>query len=168
MKNLIVLLLSFTTLTAVAQNGFKTEAGNLVWERSFTADNTDISGILDRDTNLKVNSFMDNIYKGMAFDIKNTCNGATGLMKNNVKFQFLIMVNPDGYVVKIRDLKFLEKYGPMQARTMANRCEKYFMDGTKVRTDEGTKSEMACVDSFLTALFSPAPVTNEPKAMTSN
>lgn len=166
MKKFILLLLF--TLPALAQNGFKTEGNALVWERVFPANNTDITAVLNRDPNLKVASFMDNVYKGIGFDIKNTCEGETALMKSNCKFQFLIMVNPDSYVVKIRDIKFLEKYGPMQARIMANASEKYFMEGSKLKTDATTQGNMACVDRFLTSLFSPAPVTAEPKAMTSN
>ncbi|KGO92400.1 hypothetical protein [Flavobacterium subsaxonicum] len=166
MKKILLLLL--VTLPALAQNGFKVEGNALVWERVFPAANSDIAAVLSRDPNLKVASFMDNVYKGLGFDIKNTCNGETALMKSNVKFQFLIMVNHDSYVVKLREVKFLEKYGPMQARTRANAYEQYFLDGTKIKDDATTQQNMTCLDTFLTSLFSPAPATTESKAMTSN
>ena len=165
MKNLLLLLLF--SLPLFAQNGFKADDGNIVWERSFNADSANIIAILDRNPNLKVGAFMDNLYKGVGLDIQNTCNGGTPLMKNNLKFEFVILLTPGSYVVKIRNIKILEKYGPMQAKTMANRCEKYFMAGTQVSTEPNASANMACLDRFLTSLFSPLPETSG-KAITSN
>jgi len=163
-KLLLLLLLSFPVF---AQNGFKADAGNVVWERSFNADNANIIAILDRNPDLKVGAFMDNLYKGFGVDVQNTCNGGTPLMKNNLKFEFVILLTPGSYVVKIRNIRILEKYGPMQAKTVANRCEKYFMAGTKLSTEPNASSNMACLDRFLTGLFSPLPETSG-KAITSN
>jgi len=166
MKKLILLLLC--SLPALAQNGFKIEDNILIWERAYSADNVDIASVLDKNPNLKTGSFMDNFYKGMGVDIKNTCNSQNGLMKNNVKFQFVVMTSPTGYVVKVKDLKFLEKYGPMQARIRANAWEQYFVDGTNLKSDATSVENMGCMDNFLSSLFAPAPVTTETRAMTSN
>lgn len=152
MKKLIMLLLISTS--AFSQGGFSTEGKSIVWERIFPADNANIVPILERYPNLEVTGFSENVFQGNTAEIKNTCQGGSGLMKNNCKFDFVIMVNPDHYVVRISNLKIIEKYGPMQARVMANSCEKYFLDESKLKSDSRTLTDMGCLDSFLTSVFS--------------
>ena len=154
MKKLLLLLFC---LPALAQTGFKSDETGLVWQGVFSAENANIAAVLDKDPNLKVGGFLDNMYKGMGDEIQNTCEGGTGLMKNKIKFDFIILSDPNGYVVKVRNLKIIEKYGPMQARTMANPSEKYFMDGNTIKTDNTSQANMACLNNFFTALFSPQP-----------
>lgn len=155
MKKLFLLFVmsSFATFA----QGFQAEGNNLVWEKHFTANNADIVALLEQEPNLNVNSFMDNVYKGTGDEIRNTCQGGSGLMKNNCKFDFLIIVEPDGYIVKVKNIKILEKYGPMQARTRANPCEKYYMDGNTIREGERSTGDLGCLDSYLTSVFSISP-----------
>ncbi|WP_297332969.1 hypothetical protein, partial [Flavobacterium sp.] len=135
MKKIFILVL-LTSFAGTAQSNFKVENGQLVWEKTFSAVNPDIVAVLEREPNLKVSSFMDNVYKGSCNDWKGDCDSGSGLMKNNCKFDFLIIVNPDGYTVKVKNVKILEKYGPMQARTIANPCEKYFVEGNSIRNSD--------------------------------
>ena len=165
MKKLLLLLMC---LPAFAQTGFKAEGKDVVWEKAFSTDNANIVAILDRNPNLKVAGFMDNMYKGMAFEVQNTCDGGTGLMKNPVKFDFIVLTDPAGYVVKIRNLKILEKYGPMQSRTRANPSENYFMDGETLKTEGVAQQNMECLGNFLSALFAPPTEMESPTSLTSN
>ena len=87
-------------------------------------------------------------------------------MKNDCKFDFIIMVNPDYYVVKVTNLKILEKFGPMQARTVANPCEKYFLNKQGLKNDDKTSTDLGCLDSYLSSVFSMSGTAGE--ALTSN
>lgn len=165
MKKLLLLLFC---LPALAQTGFKADGEDIVWQKKFDAQNANIVAILEKQEGLKVGGFMDNMYKGQGFDVQNTCDGGTGLMKNPLKFSFIILTDPFGYVVKLRNIKVIEKYGPMQARTMANPVEKYFLDGTDLKTEGIAQQNMECLDTFLTEMFSPAPDKPENTALTSN
>lgn len=165
MKKLLLLLFS---LPALAQTGFKVEEKEIIWQKSFSAENINIAAVLDRNPDLKVGGFIDNMYKGMTMAIDNTCNGGTGLMKNQVKFDFIVLTDPAGYVVKIRNLKILEKYGPMQSRVRANPAENYFVDEGVLKTEGIAEQNMQCMDSFLSSLFSPPAEGISPTAMTSN
>jgi hypothetical protein len=165
MKKLLLLLFC---LPALAQSGFKADGKDIIWQKSFSAENANIVAMLDRTPNLKVAGFMDNLYRGKALEIKNTCEGGTGLMENPVKFEFTVLTDPAGYVVKVRNLKIIEKYGPMQAKTMANPAEKYFMDGETVKTDGIAQQNMECLDNFFTAMFAAPAEVAEPTALTSN
>jgi hypothetical protein len=164
MKKLLISLLF--SIPALAQDGFRANGSNIVWEKSFPADNANIVALLDRQPNLKVASFMDNVYKGKGDQIKNTCASGSGLMKNDCKFDFIIMVNPDYYVVKVTNLKILEKFGPMQARTVANPCEKYFLNKQGLKSDDKTSTDLGCLDSYLSSVFSMGGTAGE--ALTSN
>lgn len=166
MKKLLLTLLFAGA--AFAQDGFKSNNGNLVWERTFQANNANIVALLEKEPNLKVGTFMDNVFKGSGNEIKNTCDGGSGLMKNNCKFDFLIIVNPDSYTVKVTNLKFLEKYGPMQTRIMANPCEKYYVYNGAVKSDDKTKGDFDCLNNYLSSVFSADPITSTGNALTSN
>lgn len=152
MKKLLLLLVC---LPAFAQTGFKVEDKALVWQGVFSASNADISKIFDKDPNIQVSGFIDNMYKGMANEVQNTCDGGTALMKNKIKFDFVILTDPNGYVVKVRNLKIIEKFGPMQTRTVAKIGESYFVDNGALKTDNTSQANMACVNNFFAALFSP-------------
>ena len=164
MKKLLLLLVC---LPALAQTSFKTEDKNIVWQGVFSADNANIAAVLDKDPNLKVGVFMDNMYKGAGAEIENTCDGGTALMKNKIKFEFVILTDPNGYVVKVKNLKIIEKFGPMQARTVASPAEKYFMASGALKTDTTAQTNMSCLNNFFTSLFSPLP-ESAGTALTSN
>ncbi len=163
MKKLLLTLLF--SVPVLAQDGFKTGATGIVWERSFPADDANIVALLDKQPNLKVASFIDNIYKGKAEKIKNNCESGSGLMKYDCKFDFVIMVNPDYYVVKVTNFKILEKFGPMQAKTVANPCEKHYLYNGAIKTDEKTQGDLSCIDNYLSSVFS---VGGAGTALTSN
>jgi hypothetical protein len=165
MKKIVILLL-LISFTGIAQGNFKVENGMLVWEKTFSANDPDIVALLEKEPDLKVLSFMDNVYKGSCNDIKYDCEGGSGLMKNNCKFDFLIIVNQDGYTVKVKNIKILEKYGPMQARTIANPCEKYFVDENVIRKSEKYNADIYCFDSYLESAFSILPKSQN--SITSN
>lgn len=167
MKKLLITLLFSIPVISLAQSGFHASSGNIVWERTFPADNANIVALLDKQPNLKVATFMDNVYKGSGDQIRNTCESGSGLMKNDCKFDFLIIVNPDSYVVKVTNLKILEKYGPMQARTVANPCEKYYMSDNTLRTDDRANNDLGCLDNYLSSVFSIGSVAGT-GALTSN
>jgi len=166
--NMKTILLLLFCLPALAQTGFKADGNDIVWQKKFDSQNANIVAMLDRQPGLKVGGFMDNMYKGKGIEVQNTCDGGTGLMKNPLKFSFIILTDPYGYVVKIRDLKILEKYGPMQATTRANPAEKYFMDGDEVKNAGIAQQNMECLDAFLTDMFTPLPEAAENNALTSN
>lgn len=165
MKKIFILLL-LIGFKGIAQSNFKVENGILVWEKTFSAVNPDVVAVLEKEPKLKVSSFMDNVYKGSCSDLKSDCDGGSGLMKNDCKFDFLIIVNPDGYTVKVKNIKILEKYGPMQARTIANPCEKYFVEGSAIRNSEKYNPDIYCLENYLASAFSN--ISNNENAITSN
>jgi len=165
MKTLLLSLIF--SLPALAQTGFKIEGNDIIWQGVFSTEDANILSVLDRDPNLKITNFMDSMYKGQADEVQNTCNGGTALMNNKIKFDFVILQDPAGYVVKVRNLRIIEKFGPMQATTIAKRCEKYFLANGKISTQPNASENMACMDRFFTGLFGTQPKVNE-KAITSN
>jgi hypothetical protein len=166
MKKLILSLLF--CLPVFAQTGFKTEGNEVIWQGVFSTETANIVSVLDKEPNLKVGAFIDNMYKGAGEDVQNTCNGGTALMKNKIKFDFVILVDPAGYVVKVRNIKVLEKFGPMQARIMANKVEKYFMAGNKLSDQPNASQNMACMDRFFAGLFSTETPQSDQPVITSN
>ncbi|OYQ36318.1 hypothetical protein CHU92_09870 [Flavobacterium cyanobacteriorum] len=151
MKKILIMLLS--AITALAQNDFKVAGQEISWEKSFPADDTNIVALLEKQPGLKVVSFTDNVYKGHGSLTKNNCESGSGLMRNNCNFNFLIMVNPDSYVVKVTNLQVLEKFGPMKAKTVASPCEKYFLGKEGLKKDEKTIADLNCLDNYLTDIF---------------
>lgn len=152
MKKLLLSLLF--TLPALAQDGFRNESGSLVWERVYPAG-TNMAAVMEGTQGIQVASYLNNTYTGMGDEVKNTCNNGTPLMKNNCKFDFVVKQQDGNYIVTVTNLRIIEKLGPMKARIMANRAEKYFVDASlKVRNDSRTKTDMMCLDSFLDNIFS--------------
>lgn len=166
MKKILITLLF--SIPVFAQDGFKAEDNSIVWEKSFTAQNANIVPVLEREPGLEVGGFMDNVFKGYGNNISCNCNEGSGLMKNNLKFEYIIMVNPDYYVVKVKNIKIIEKYGPMQARVIANSFEKYFLDETALRTDAKSQTDINCLNKYLTGIFSLEPFVDKNRALTSN
>lgn len=157
MKKLVLFMLF--TLPVMAQTSFKSEKGNIVWEHTYDVANADVIAMVDKDPNLKISSFVENVYKGSGNEVKNRSQGGSALMKNNCKFEFTVIVNPDSYTVIVKDLKIIEKYGPMGSRIMANPCEKYFANDKGLRSDDKAATDLACLDKYFTALFSTRTVT---------
>lgn len=164
MKKLLITLLF--SVPVLAQDGFRANGQRIVWEKTFPAENANIVALLDKQPNLKVASFIDNIYKGKAEKITNTCESGSALMKNDCKFDFVIVVNLDSYVVKVTNFKILEKFGPMQAKTMANPCEKHYLYNGALKSDDKTQADLNCIDTYLTGVFSIGSATGT--AITSN
>lgn len=166
MKKILLSLLF--TLPVLAQDGFDSQDGVLVWERSFPVKNVDVTDFLTEEPNLKVITFMDNVFNGAGDEIQVGCEAGSGLLKNNCKFDFTIEVLPDSYNVKITNLKIIEKYGPMQARVMANNCEKYFMEEGVIKGDNRVLTDMNCLDNMLVDIFYMPATLNEQKSLTTN
>lgn len=160
MKKLLLSLLF--TVSVLAQDGFRNERGNLIWERIYPAT-TNIEAALQNTQGIEIDMAGSTIYTGRGNEISNTCQGGTALMNNKCKFDFTVKLEDGNYVVTITNLRIIEKMGPMQARIFANRAEKYFVNADlKIRKDPRTVKDMACLDNFLTGIFS-----SETKALTS-
>lgn len=150
MKKLLLSLLF--TLPALAQDGFRNENGNLVWEHTYPAT-TNMQALVESNPQLEVDVFTADAFNGKANDVKNTCGGAV-LMKNDCKFDFAIRKTDGNYIVTVSSLRMIEKLGPMQARVIESRCEKYLVDAAlKVKKDPRSQNDMNCLDNFLTGLF---------------
>ncbi len=165
MKKLILTLLF--SLPLMAQHNFRTEDGTIVWEKAFPVSNVNVVGMIESHPELTVEAYMDNLVKGGAKEMEITGEGGSGLMKNNCKFDYVIVLENGQYIVKVKDFKFLEKMGPMQMRTVANSWEKYFMDDRKIRPTPITQGNLQHLDNFLTGVFSGSAITSS-GAVTSN
>jgi len=152
MKNLILTLLFSLPLMA-QQHAFVADNGNIVWEKEFPVTNVNVVSLIEAQPSFKVGGFIDNVYTGYTEEIVIGGEGGTALMKNNCKFEFVVFVKDDGYVVKVKNLKFLEKMGPLQMRTVVNSCEKYFMDEKKIRPTPITQGNLDYLDNWLTGVF---------------
>jgi hypothetical protein len=152
MKKLLLSLLF--TLPAMAQDGFRNENGNLVWEHTFPAT-TNVTATVDSQPDLKVEALINGVQTGSAEKIKNNCTEGSPVMRNNCQFNFKVKNENGNYVVTVTDIKIAEVMGPMQARTIVNRCEKYLVDASlKVKKDPRSQKDMNCLDTFLTGIFS--------------
>ncbi|WP_294824907.1 hypothetical protein [uncultured Flavobacterium sp.] len=158
MKKLLFTLLF--SLPLMAQHSFRAEDGSIVWEKSFPVDNVNVVALVESRPALMVDAYMDNIVKGNTKEMEITGNGGSGLMKNNCKFEYVILLENGQYIVKVKDFKFLEKMGPMQMRTVANSCEKYFLDDRKIRPTPITQGNLEYLDNFLTGVFSGAAIAS--------
>ena len=165
MKKLILTLLF--SLPVLAQHGFRAENGNIIWEKSFPVGSVNVAALLKAQPALKTDIFTDNECKGSANDIKIEGNGGSAMMKNNCKFDFDIAIEGNSYIVKIHNMKFLERVGPMQLRTIISSFEKYFMDERKLRPTPVTQSNLAYLDNFFTGIFT-GTVISSSEALTSN
>ena len=140
-------------LPVMAQDGFKNEGGNLIWQHTYPAT-ANMQALLDSNPDLQVSTFINDIHKGSAEKIKNTCEQGSATMRNDCKFDFEVRRDNNNYVVSVTNLRIIEVMGPMKAKTMANRCEKYFVDATlRIKKDQRTLNDMSCVDDFLTKIF---------------
>jgi len=151
MKKLLFSLLF--ALPVMAQDGFRNENGNLIWEHTYPATNN-VSATVESQPDLQVEAFINGVHTGSAEKIKNTCEQGSAVMRNNCKFDFNVRKENDNYIVTVTNLKIIEVMGPMQARTIVSRCEKYLVDaGLKVKKDTRSQNDMACLDTFLTGVF---------------
>ncbi|MES2484742.1 MAG: hypothetical protein V4581_02185 [Bacteroidota bacterium] len=166
MKKILLLLLF--TAPIMAQNGFKMEDGSIVWERFYNAPNTDIKSLIATNEKLSLISDAEDTYIGVGEGVHNTCASGSVLMKCDTNFSFIIMKVADGYLVKVKDFRFLEKYGPMQLRIIPTSLEKYYLEYGKIRTTPKTQTDLACVENFLAGVFSGKTVPAESPALTSN
>jgi hypothetical protein len=166
MKKILLLLL--LTVPAMAQHNFKTEKGCIVWERFYSSSNADIKALVASNDKLTLTSADTNVFLGVGESVPNTCGTGSALMKCDTNFNFTIMAVTDGYMVKVTNFFFLEKYGPMQMRTVPNSLAKYYLEYGKIRSSEKTQTDLACVDSFLTSVFSNGVLQPEGTALTSN
>lgn len=158
MKTLLFTLLF--SLPLLAQHSFRTENGNIMWEKAFPVTNVNLVAMVEAQPGFTIDAYMDNLLKGTAKDMAITGEGGSALMKNNCKFEYVIVLEEGQYVVKVKDFKFLEKIGPMQMRTVVNSCEKYFMDQNKIRPTPITQGHLEYLDNFLTGIFSGTAITS--------
>ncbi len=166
MKKLLLSLLF--AVPTFAQSGFQSVDGMLVWERSFPIKSVDVTAFLNQEPNLKVVTFAENVFNGVGNEIRVGCEAGSGLLKNNCKFDFIIEVHPDKYNVKVTNLKIIEKYGPMQARIMANNSEKYFVDNSNIKNDNRTLTDINCLDNMLVDIFYTPATVKEEEGLTTN
>lgn len=151
MKKILLSLLF--TLPVLAQDGFTNNNGHLVWQRTYPAT-TDINAALQNTQGIQIVAAAGSNFTGMGDEVSNTCQGGTALMSNKCKFDFDVKMENGNYLVTITNIRIIEKMGPMQARILANRAEKYFVNADlKIRKDTRTQTDMACLDNFLTDLF---------------
>ena len=165
MKALILTLLF--SLPVLAQNNFRAENGAIIWEKSFPAGSTDVAALLEAQSAIKIDMAVDNQVKGIAKELKIEGEGGTTLMKSNCNFDFDIALEGDHYIVRVVNLKFLEKVGPLQMRTIVSSWEKYFMDNRKIRPTPITQGNLQYLDEFLSGVFSGTIITSS-GAITAN
>jgi hypothetical protein len=166
MKKLLFFLLA--TAPLMAQTGFKTENGTIVWERFFNTPGANIKSILAANPKLSLTADSESLYTGLGTSVKNTCALGSVLMKCDNNFSFTILPVTDGYMVKVTDFMFLEKYGPMQMRIVPNSLAKYYLEHGKIRTSDKTQTDLSCIDAFLTGVFSGQGTAAAVPAVTAN
>lgn len=164
MKIIVFLLI---TLPAIAQNGFKTEKGKIVWEHFF-AEDANLKTLVEGNEKMKIVSADDTSCAGKAEGIVSTIGANSIRLQSDANFDFTITKVAGGYTVKVINYVFLEKYGPSQMRILPGSLEKYYLEYGKIRNSDKTKTELGYVDNFLTGLFvpQPAPAPADAKAAT--
>jgi hypothetical protein len=150
--NKILLLLLFT-VPALAQNGFRMEKGKMIWEHTF-ATIQDINTLVTNVKGMSTDGAEGNVFKGKGAEVKSTVETESIRLKSDANFTFTITVVPGGYVVKVSNYVFLEKYGPLQMRIVQNPIEKYYVEYSKIRQTPKSQNDLHVLDGFLTGVFS--------------
>ncbi len=147
-----VLFLVFA-LPALAQTGFKTERGKIVWERFFPASGADIKSIIESHENIKLEDSNDVAFTGKAEAIKNEIYANSVRLESDANFDFSVTRVEGGCKVRVTNYVFLEKYGPSQMRILPGSLEKYYLEHGRIRNSEKTSTDLAYIDGFLSSVF---------------
>ena len=143
MKKLLFSLLF--ALPVMAQDGFKNDNGNLEWHYTY-APVTNMQSLIDSKPDLQVIAFFNDTYTGTVNKVKNTCTQGSAVMRNDCSFDFEIRRENGNYVAVVSNIKIIEVMGPMRARTIESRCEKYFVDAA-------LKVKKGCTDTKRYGLY---------------
>jgi hypothetical protein len=154
MKTLLLFLLCAAPV--FAQNGFTSEKGKIVWQHAFTGAEAELKAILGQQDKIKILDHAGATMSGQGQAVKNTADIASVRLKCDANFDFTVTAIEGGYVVKVSNYVFLEKYGPSQMRIVPNSLEKYYVEHGKIRNTPKTLGDLGFVDSFLTGIFSGA------------
>jgi hypothetical protein len=152
MKTIILFLLF--AVPVLAQNGFRTEKGKIIWEHTYD-ENANIETLIKGQEKLSLLLVEGNVYDGIADAIKSTVDANSVRLASDANFSFTITKIDGGYKVRVYNYVFLEKYGPMQMRTVPNAIEKYYLEYGKIRNSDKTKTDLGYLDGFLTGAFLP-------------
>ncbi|KOS06234.1 hypothetical protein AM493_09475 [Flavobacterium akiainvivens] len=164
MKTIVLFLLC--TLPALAQDGFRTEKGKIVWEHTFTENVPNLESLITAQEKMKLVSEEESLYTGKAEAIKSTIDVNSVRLASDANFDFTITKVAGGYKVRVTNYVFLEKYGPMQLRIIPNSLDKYYLEYGKIRNSDKTKTDLGYVDGYLTGLFLSQIVTAQGPALT--
>jgi hypothetical protein len=148
MKHLLLLLLF--ALPICAQNKAFTIRNNaVVWENVFVTNETNIASILEKHPSLTIQSDKDNIYKGIARNLKNSCPGTSeAFIDARYDFNFEIEKSAGMYRVTIFNLKILPtgKKQPLIA-------ESFFIEKGEIKNTSQNQVDMQCLDAFFNRIF---------------
>ncbi|KOS05088.1 hypothetical protein AM493_02840 [Flavobacterium akiainvivens] len=129
-------------------NSFLASSNKLVWENVFITNDTNIQAFISRHSKLKITSADQNIIKGNAAGIRNTCPETSVFMKDNVSFNFEIESSDGKYRVTVTNIIFTKKNA--KKGTIA---ENYFIKDGQILTTGTLPADLNCIDAYFNRIF---------------
>jgi hypothetical protein len=153
MRNFFLILLSLISFSCFAQgNNFIVENEKLVWENVIISSESNIPNIIGRHSRLKITSSDGNVYSGKGIEVRNTCPGTSDFLKGDYSFNFEIELRDGKYRVTVTNIVFSKSLKKQKSITPA---EKYFIVSGKIKDNTNTEADLACIENYITKLFSP-------------
>jgi len=153
MRKIFFTVLFLFSFSCFAQgNNFIVENEKLVWENVFISSETNIPNLIGRHSRLKIISSDGALYRGKGIELRNTCPGTSDFLKEDYSFDFEIELRDGKYRVTITNIVFSKKAKKPKSTVAA---ESYFFESGKIKQDAVTTANLACVETYITKLFSP-------------
>lgn len=148
MKFLLLLLL-FALPVCSQPKTFIVRDNALVWENVFVTGETDIASILEKHPSLTILSDENNIYKGVAKNVKNACPGTSEtLIDARYDFNFEIERSAGMYRVTVANLKVVPA-GKKQVVAV----ESFLIDKGNIKNTSRTQTDLQCIDALFNRIF---------------
>lgn len=145
MKAIVTCLFVFV-FSVLQSTNFLVLDDKIVWENVFITDD-DIISLIKKNPGLKIESKTENIYKGHAIGLKNTCAETSDFLNYEYLFDFEIEVSKGKYRATVTNLRFKESKNNIYT------SENFFLDKKELKSDPKSEADLICIDGFFNRMF---------------
>lgn len=151
MKRFFGVIIFFVSLSVYGQsNSFLASNNKVVWENVFITNEAKIPELIARHSRLKIVSSDQNIYKGTATEMRNSCPETSAFMKDAFSFDFEIEISDGKYRVTVTNIVFTKNKGKQAKNTTA---ESYFIKNGELQTTGTLTADLNCLDTYFNRIF---------------
>lgn len=148
MKHFLLLLL-FTLPVCSQTKTFVLRDNAVIWENVFVTSETNIASILEKHPSLTIISDKNNIYKGIARNVKNSCPGTSeAFLDARYDFNFEIERSAGMYRVTISNLKILPA-----SKKQSVTAESFFLEKGEIKNTSPGQTDLQCLDALFNRIF---------------